>query len=51
MELYFRKFKDGTWGVGFHTDQAEMPAILEQAVIKAVKDAVGKFNEKYGPGV
>ena len=51
MELYFHQFKDGAWGVGFQTDQVEMPAILEQAVKNAVKDAVGKFNEKYCPGV
>jgi len=51
MELYFYQFKDGTWGVGFHTDQAKMPAILELAVKDAVKDAVGDFNEKYGTGV
>lgn len=51
MELYFRQFEDGSWGVGFQTDQIEMPVILEQAVIDAVKVAVGKFNDKYGPGV
>ena len=45
MELTFYQFKDGSWGVSFDTIQAEMPALLNQYVKDAIKDAVGKFNQ------
>lgn len=47
MELCFYQFKDGSWGVGFATTQAEMPAILNDYIKDAVKDAVGKFNKEF----
>ena len=46
MELYFHQFKDGSWCVGFDTTQGEMPAILNDMIKDAVKEAVGKFNKR-----
>ena len=45
MELFFHQFKDGEWGVGFETTQGETPALLQQYVKDAIKEAVGKFNK------
>ena len=45
MELYFHQFKDGSWGVGIDTTQAEMPALLNDYIKDAVKAAVEKFNK------
>ena len=45
MELFFHQFKDGSWGVGFNTTQAEMPAILNDMIKDAVKEVMGKFNK------
>ena len=45
MELFFHQLKDGSWGVGFATVQANMPAILNDMIKDAVKEAVGKFNK------
>ena len=45
MELYFYS-ADGGWYVDIDTTQGEIPAMLNDMVKDAIKDAVNKFERK-----
>ena len=45
MDLYFYQSSNGEWQVEISTNQAEMPAILNDYIKDAVRAAVEKFNK------
>ena len=45
MNLFFHQSSNGEWHVEISTNQAEMPAILNDYIKDAVKGAIDKFNK------
>ena len=45
MELFFFQISNGDWDVSIYTAQAEMPAVLNDYIKDAVRDAIDKFNK------
>jgi hypothetical protein len=45
MELHFFKLENGSWDVLIETPQANMPAILNDYIKDAVREAIDKFNK------
>lgn len=45
MELFFYQSSNWDWHVDFSTNQAEMPAILNDYIKVAVQGAIDKFNK------